>query len=291
MKTRVDCISCKVRQAVDVIKRSTDDPILQEKALKEMLRIICGLSFDRPPVAVRRDVEIVVKKMLGMNDPYQQHKEFSNQIGQMLYPELKKTVRESDNPLQSAIRLAVTGNIIDFGMFRFEEVDEEKIRATVDLSGRNSSAVDDSDALIERMHEARNIWYIADNCGELFFDRVLLEEIPAKEITMVVRGKPILNDATLEDAEFAGLAEYARLVDDGYDAPALILDKCLPEIREGFLDADLVISKGQGNYESLSEVDREVFFLLMVKCDVVAKDIGCNVGDVVIKRHLPGLTH
>lgn len=285
MKTRIDCISCKVRQAVDVISRATDDPILQERALKEMLRIIAGLSFDLPPVAVRRDVEIVVKNMLGVNDPYKQHKDFSNQVGKMLYPELKKIVRESDDPLKTAVRLAVTGNIIDFGMFRLDEVDEQKIRDTIESAMREPSVVDDSDALIDRIHEANDILYIADNCGEQFFDRVLLEEIPKEKITMVVRGNPILNDATLKDAEFAELTEIVSVIGDGYDAPALILDQCNPEVRKHFLDADLVISKGQGNYESLSEVEREVFFLLMVKCDMVAEDIGCKFGDVVIKRH------
>ncbi len=285
MKTRIDCISCKVRQAVDVIGRATDDPSLQERALKEMLRIIAGLSFDRPPVAVRRDVEIVVKNMLGVNDPYKPHKDFSNQVGKMLYPELKKIVRESDNPLKTAVRLAVTGNIIDFGMFRLDEVDEQKIRDTIESAMREPSAVDDSDALVDRIHEADNILYIADNCGEQFFDRVLLEEIPKKKITMVVRGNPILNDVTLKDAEFAELTEIVSVIGDGYDAPALILDQCNPEVRKHFLDADLVISKGQGNYESLSEVEREVFFLLMVKCDMVAEDICCKFGDVVIKRH------
>jgi uncharacterized protein with ATP-grasp and redox domains len=284
MRTHVDCIACKVRQAADVIKNVTDNPIIQEKALKTMLDIISGLSFERSPVAIRRDVENVVKDILKVEDPYLKHKEFSNRIGKLLYPELKKIVAGSDNPLKAAIKLAVTGNIIDFGMFKYDEVTEDKVRKTVETAMDLPSTVDDSDKLIERIREAENIWFIADNCGELFFDRVLLEEMTAEKITVVVRGNPILNDATMEDAEYTGLTDMVRVIDDGYDAPALILEGCTPEVRYGFFRADLVIAKGQGNYEALSLVEREIFFLLMVKCNVVADDIGCNEGEMIIKR-------
>ncbi|MBD3219360.1 MAG: DUF89 family protein [candidate division Zixibacteria bacterium] len=284
MRTHVDCIACKVRQAADVIKGATDDPLLQEKALKTMLGIISGLSFERSPVAIRRDVENVVKDILKVDDPYLKHKEFSNRIGKLLYPELKKIVKDSDNPQKTAIKLAVTGNIIDFGMFKYDEVTEEKVRKTVESAMELPSSLDDSDKLIERIDKAEDIWFIADNCGELFFDRVLIEEMPTEKITVVVRGNPILNDATLADAEFTGLTDIVKVVGDGYDAPALILEDCSPEVREGFFNADLVVAKGQGNYEALSLVEREIFFLLMVKCHVVADDIGCAEGEMIIRR-------
>jgi damage-control phosphatase, subfamily I len=283
VKTQIDCISCKVRQAVDVVKRCTDDPLVQEEAFRKMLEVMARTSFDRPPVAVRRDFEEIIKGILGLDDPYLEHKRLSNEIGRKLFPELKKIVSESENPLQTAIRLAVTGNIIDYGMFKIDEVDEIRVRKLIDDSMSQRSHIDESERLITGIEKAENIWYIADNCGELFFDRVLIEEMPAEKITVVVRGNPILNDATLEDARETGLTDIVKVIDDGYDAPALILDKCSPDVHKGFFDADLVISKGQGNYEALSLAKREIFFLLMVKCEVVARDIPCNLNDIIIK--------
>ncbi len=284
MKTFVDCIACKVRQATDVVKRCTDDPLLQEKALKEMLSLITELPFDRPPVAIRRDVEEVVKSVLGVNDAYLEHKRISNQIGALLYPYVKEIVEKSDNRLKTAIKLAVTGNIIDFGMFTIDEINEQKVRDTIAQGLEQLPEIDHTENLIERINESENIWYIADNCGELYFDRVLIEELPKGKVTVIVRGGPILNDATIKDAEKTGITKIAKVLPDGYNAPALILDKCDPQIREGFFDADLVICKGQGNYESLSEAGRRIFFLLTVKCNVVARDIGCKLGEIMILR-------
>lgn len=284
MKTVIDCIACKVRQAIDVVKRATDDPDLQERALKSMLETIVTLSFDRPPVAIRRDAENVVKAILGNPDPYIEHKELSNRIGLAMYPELKKIAADSENPLKTALRLAVAGNIIDFGMFKLEEIDEARVRNLVEETIAHAPAIDDSDQLIADMQRANSILYIADNCGELFFDRVLLEQMPAEKVTLVVRGKPILNDATLEDARYTGLCDLVNVIGDGNDTPALMLEECSPEVLDLFQSADLVISKGQGNYEALSLAPREIYFLLMVKCEVVSSDLSCNVGDIVIKR-------
>ena len=284
MKTVIDCVACKVRQAVDVVKRSTDDPVVQEKALKQMLETIVSLSFDKPPVAIRRDTENVVKEILGNADPYLEHKDLSNRIGSAIYPELKKITAASDNPLKTALRLAVAGNIIDFGMFKLDEINEARVRNLVEDTMAHAPVIDDSELLIESIKKADSILYIADNCGELFFDRVLLEEMPREKVTVIVRGKPILNDATLEDARFTGLCDLVKVVGDGNDTPALMLEECSREAYDLFYSADLVISKGQGNYEALSLAEREIYFLLMVKCEVVSADLSCNVGDIVIRR-------
>ena len=283
MKTVIDCIPCKIRQAVDVVKRSTNDPVLQEKALKKMLETIISLSFDRAPVAIRRDAENVVKEILGVTDPYLTHKEVSNHIGSIMYPELKKIVSQSSDRLSTALKLAVVGNIIDFGMYKLDEVGERQVRDLVQESLANLPGIDHTRELIKRINYADSILYIADNCGELFFDRVLLEEMPADKVTVVVRGKPILNDATMEDARATGLCDLVQVIGDGNDAPALILSECNAEVRELFNTSDLVISKGQGNYEALSLEKREIFFLLMVKCEVVATDLSCGVDEIVIK--------
>ncbi|HEC92753.1 MAG TPA: DUF89 family protein, partial [Candidatus Atribacteria bacterium] len=127
--------------------------------------------------------------------------------------------------------------------------------------------------------------YLADNAGEVVFDRLLIEELVeelGKEVIYVVRGKPIINDALIEDALFCGINKVAKITSSGSDAPGTILQHCSLEFIKLYQDADLIISKGQGNYESLSEEDRPIFFLFKAKCPVIARDVGCNVGDMVL---------
>ncbi len=122
---------------------------------------------------------------------------------------------------------------------------------------------------------------IGDNAGETIFDKVLIEELLNLEIIYAVRSGPIINDATIEDVELAGLNRQVRLISTGCDAPGVIRTECSQEFLKIFDEADIVISKGQGNYETLSEEEREIFFLLKVKCPVIAKHIGVDSGDYV----------
>ena len=131
---------------------------------------------------------------------------------------------------------------------------------------------------------ASRILYLADNTGEIVFDRLLLEQMPRDRITFAVKGGPVLNDATREDAEFTGITDLVRVIDNGTDIPGTVLSACSAEFREEFARADLVISKGQGNYETLDEEDKHIFFLLKVKCRVVSDDLHCDVGSAVVHR-------
>jgi len=132
--------------------------------------------------------------------------------------------------------------------------------------------------------EASDILYIADNAGEIVFDRILIEELVPGKVTLVVRGRPVLNDVTMEDAQSVGLLEIVDVLPNGSDAPGTILDDCSEAVRTRFAEADLVIAKGQGNFETLSNASRPVFFLLRVKCDVLAREIGYEVGSVVVAK-------
>ena len=136
----------------------------------------------------------------------------------------------------------------------------------------------------QAVFRADNILYLADNAGEIVFDRLLIELLPLEKITVAVRGFPTINDATMHDAETAGITKLVRVIDNGSDVPGTILDKCSEAFRYSFDRADLVISKGQGNYETLSEVDKDIFFLLKVKCPIIAKKISCPVGSLVLRR-------
>ncbi|NQU08240.1 MAG: DUF89 family protein, partial [Candidatus Abyssubacteria bacterium] len=131
---------------------------------------------------------------------------------------------------------------------------------------------------------AEHILYLADNAGEIVFDRLLLEALPVEKITVAVRGAPVINDATMEDAETAGIPQIAPVIANGSDAPGTLVEECSEEFRSCFNVADLIIAKGQGNYETLSDARKHIFFLLSVKCQLIAADISAPVGALVVKR-------
>ena len=134
---------------------------------------------------------------------------------------------------------------------------------------------------------ANNILYLGDNAGEIVFDRLLIEQLPCEKITFVVKGGPILNDALMEDAQIVGLTDVVDVIDNGSDAPGTILESCSEAFRLRFDESDLVIAKGQGNYETLSDVDKNIFFLVTPKCSVLARHLGREIGSLV----LSGLNH
>jgi uncharacterized protein with ATP-grasp and redox domains len=258
-----------IRQASESIQLVTKDPLRQEEAMKSILQAMYTM-LSETPVATRVDVHKMVRD-----------KKLSNEIGKKLYPKLKQIVKDSQNPLPTAIRLAIAGNIVDFGAFSPEKINEEHILATIDKVLNATPAVDDTPKLIAAINAASDILYIADNCGELFFDRVLIEELPLHKVTFVVCGYPFLNDATYEDARETGLTDIISVIDTG--SGSLLIENWKPSVREAFNQADLVIVKGQGRYGTMKSLDRELFCLLIAKCNVVARDVGCQVGDIIIE--------
>jgi uncharacterized protein with ATP-grasp and redox domains len=131
---------------------------------------------------------------------------------------------------------------------------------------------------------ATSILYLADNAGEIVFDRVLIETLGPQRVTVVVKGTPVLNDALAADAEAAGLVDFVEVIDNGSDAPGTLLEDCSEATRSRFQSAGMVIAKGQGNYETVSGATRPVWFALMAKCGVIARHIGCDPGSLVLQR-------
>ena len=177
----------------------------------------------------------------------------------------------------TAIRIAIAGNIIDFGANWDFDIENETYKVL-----EMNFAVCDYNGFKNKLDKAPKILYIGDNAGECVFDRILIEEIK-KPVTYVVRGVPIINDATYEDAVQAGIDGVATILSSGTDAPGTILETCSPEFKEVYKNSEFIISKGQGNYEALSKEKRPIFFLLKTKCNVVADDIGVDNGDIVLK--------
>jgi len=285
MKTYLDCIPCFISQSLEAARMSSDDENVHKKVLEEVMEHLQTISFSTPPPETSREVHHIIKKITGSKDPYKNVKLQANSTAKKLYPELKKMVEKANDSLFMAVKLAIVGNVIDFGtMNRFNIND--MINVVLNQEQLSEEAYKE---FIKTLDNSRTVLYIADNCGEIYFDKLLLEELSArnKKITYVVRANPIINDVTLEDAKTAGIDGIAEVIaaDEGSDksAPGILLKYASPVFLEKLDTCDMVISKGQGNYESLSDVNRRIFFLLVVKCPLVSRDIKEDVGKMVLK--------
>ncbi|HNW69421.1 MAG TPA: ARMT1-like domain-containing protein [Bacteroidales bacterium] len=217
-------------------------------------------------------------EIIGVDDPFEEEKSNSNKIAMGLYARWKNEVLESSDPFNLALRLAVAGNIMDYGAY--EKFD---IRHTIQKVLSADFTIDASSRLKNKIKKAKKILYLGDNAGEIVFDKIFIETIMHNNLTYVVRGASILNDATLEDAKNTGMDLAADVFSNGYGAPSTILRKCSREFQKVFQEADLIISKGQGNLEGLiTHHDPRIFFLLMVKCDVIADLLQVQKGDFVV---------
>ena len=282
MRIFLDCIPCFVRQALDSARLATDDERIHEQVVREVLRLAADLDMSQSPPAIGQQIHRLIRKLIDNNDPYRELKQRFNRLALRLCAELEERVRTSEDPLETAVRLAIAGNIIDLGVKT--SIEESDVARTI----RDCLTADFDNQQIEEFRnavsQAGKILYLADNAGEIVFDRLLIEQLPYEKVTVVVKGNPVINDATIEDADVAGLTRIVEVIDNGSDAPGTILETCSQTFRDRFEDADLIVAKGQGNYETLSDADKNIFFILKAKCPVIASDLGCEVGEMILQR-------
>ncbi|MCD4701378.1 MAG: ARMT1-like domain-containing protein [Candidatus Aegiribacteria sp.] len=286
MKAELECLPCLVRQAREVAIMSTNDSSMQKKIMRSCFAYMSETDLDRSPPEIAQGIGRIVRSMTGIDDPYRNVKSIHTAAALEMLPEMEKIVTKSDDPFVTGLRLAIAGNIIDLGA-------KEKVSDN-DISGILNEAMHlplygaDPRQLKAEIDKADSVLYLADNAGETVFDRVFLEQFTSEKVTVAVRGAPAINDATLYDAKEAGLDRVARLIDNGSGAPATVLSDCSPEFIDIFKKADVIIAKGQGNYESLSSSDANIFFLFRVKCDLVAEHSGFPVGSLVLLKASDG---
>jgi len=271
-----------VGQALKAVQFITDDKIIHEKVVREVLRTAGEMDLSSTPPAMGQIIHQVIRQYTGNEDPYREVKKHSNQLGLKMYPELKGKIEQSENPFEMAVRVAIAGNIIDFA--KINELDDEKIYQVIEDSFTAPLPKENVNEFRRAIEDANDILFLGDNAGEIVFDRLLLEQMPQEKITFAVRGGPVINDATMKDAEDAGITELVEVIDNGSDAPGTILESCSEDFVRRFETADLIVAKGQGNFETLSDVENNIFFLLKVKCPVVTQDVGLEVGSLVLKR-------
>ncbi len=283
MKTYLDCIPCFIRQALDAARLATSDKITHERVLRGVMDAVGRMDFNQSPPVMGQQIHRIVRKLSRNKDPYKHVKDRFNRQALDLYPQYKKMIEQSTMPLEAAVRLAIAGNIIDLGPS--SEIDQSGIDEAIGYawSGRLQGNMG---LLEEAVRSAENILYLGDNSGEIVFDCLLIEQLPMDKVTFAVRGSPVINDATMADAEKTGMTGLVKVIDNGSDAPGTIIEECSEVFRRQFNKADLVISKGQGNYETLSDVAKDIFFILKAKCPVIAQHIGCDLGSLVILSRL-----
>ncbi len=277
MRVYLDCWPCLLRQALSAARRAGASPELQRLILEETMSELRALSADATPPEMGERIHRLVRERAQAPDPYLDVKRDATAQALTLLPTLRARVEKAGDPLQTAVRIAITGNIIDYGV-----AETFDLEATLERVLDAKPPIDDLPVLRQALARVDEVLYLADNAGETVFDRVLIEVLPVR-VRYAVKAGPVLNDATREDGIAAGLDRVAEIVDTGSDAMGAPLGLCSPAFHQQFNRAQLIIAKGQANYETLSGVDAPICFLLQAKCSVIAEDIGVSPSSVIIK--------
>ncbi len=281
MKATTECIPCYLKQVHSAITAIISDEAEIDRLMKRVLPYIIGTSLALTPAENSTIILREVNKLLNTQDPFYQQKRHCNQIALQWEEELNSCLERSSDRLRTAIKLSVVGNVIDLGIK--EKVD---IGATFKSIFEEGFVLDDSDRLIEVVKSGKKkLLFIGDNAGEIAFDKVLVKELlrNQNQVVYVVKGGAILNDALMEDAQEVGMTRLCRVIDTGSDWVGVVEKHTSQEFMRAYHEADVIISKGQGNYETLTEMERGVFHILKAKCDVIARDLGVWRGKMVCK--------
>ena len=277
MKASLDCIPCFVRQAVRAAALSTDDPALQRQAVNEALARIAGLSLDSIPALLSRQVYAAVREVTGTADPFAEMKAESNQTALAFIPGIRTRIGGSPNPLYAAVEAALAGNVIDMGVEETYTLDEE-----LESTFSNGNSIDDYQLFSDALDSCKSLLYLCDNAGEIALDVLLIEQLKKHtDVVAAVKSGPAINDATMADAKEVGLTDLAPVIETGAAAVGVDWENASDEFQRAFTEADIILSKGQANFETLEERGENIFFLFKTKCPVVAKALGVEEGATV----------
>jgi len=259
----------------------TEDETKRIQILNEVSKMLPGLDPERDPAYNSSLVLFRVNHLMSATDPYAEERKKYDKLAMEMIPELRGEIEASEDPLEMAIRVSVVGNVIDLGIK--EKVD---IEGTLELAKGSGFKIFEIEELRSELKNAKRVLYILDNAGEIVFDSLLIEQIRklGKAVIAVVRGGPILNDAVMDDAKRVGLDKIAKVIDTGNNFVGVIRERCSPVFLKALDTAELVIAKGQGNYETLEGTRNDIFFILKAKCAAVAEHLGVKEGDLVLKR-------
>lgn len=278
MRLFLDCVPCMLRQALEASRIVTDDIEIQDKVVEETMKILLNYKSYRNSPDLAREIHQIIKIQTGNIDPYSKIKENDLEAAKNIYPYLKEFLNCKDDRTYWALKIAATGNNIDAAVYK-----DINLTKCIETELDKNFSICDIEIFESKLKEASNILIIGDNTGETVFDKILIESLSGIPTTYGVRNEPIINDVTEKDAIASGLSEVARIVSTGCNAPGLILEDCSDEFIDIFNKSDIIISKGQGNYEALSEENGNVFFLLKAKCPMIARKLNANLNEYIFK--------
>lgn len=283
MKTYLDCMPCLTRNAVTIARKCTGDPVLQRRIVTEAMHLLANCDLHWAPPLYARDIAEIALKLSGdpLADPYRQEKDKSTALARQLLNELKTIPEYDPDSFESRLRLAIAGNILDFGVFADLNL-EEAVR-TIRQAFTRPIDRDAVRKLEARIRDSRKILYVLDNCGEAVFDRVFIELFKDK-VTIGVRGGNSLNDVTGKELEISGFDASFPAVDNGSRIPGTMPEFIGEEFRRAMESADLIIAKGQGNFETMDEIPYPASFLFLAKCPVVIRKIGAEMKSIQIRN-------
>lgn len=281
MQSFVDCVHCYLKQAVTCMSIAGIDEDRQYGILFDLMDDIKSMDRKRTPAENSTEILLKVYKLINSDDPYKEVKKKSNLLALEWYPLLKDFLKRSQNRLHDALKISASGNVIDLGINRSFD-----INASLKHSLDAGFSKDDFGMFFNKLDKEDEIVIVGDNAGEIVFDQLLVEELSSmgKKVTYIVKGGPVLNDATMEDAIQVGMDKAARVITTGSNYLGVPIQKVSGEVGRLLKESGLVISKGQANFESLEHekmAEGRIFFLLKIKCECVAKVAGANFGDVV----------
>lgn len=283
MKISYECGPCFLRQAREAMDLSTDDDKLKMEIMEDIFKFLNdNFRLGANSNGMGSEMHNLIKQKTGCTDPYYKEKIEGNEIALKFLPEVKKILEEDDS-LENHVKIAIIGNILDFGAFTLDDDMESVIKASL----KKDLAVKDIEEFENSLNTHDKVLYLVDNTGEIVFDKLLLSKIKEYDldITIAVKSEPILNDACMKEALDAGLDEFGEIVEIGAGTVGYVDSKISDEFRKIFDDHTFIISKGMGNYEGLSEIDlssKDIYFLLCAKCNTISKDIGVNLHDMLI---------
>lgn len=283
MRTSLECLPCFVRQAVGSARLVTEDEEAILRMMQNIFRRLSTVNFSLTPPEIAQELHAVIRTELNHPDPFQAIKQMSTQRALELAAEAQTAITTSPNPFASAVAFAIAGNILDFGMK--SEWNEEIIAKSFAEAVEKGRRFDEEkiSRLYNEIDKAERVLILGDNAGEAVFDRLLIEHFPRKTgIYYAVKSAPVINDVTVDEAVDSGLDKVATIISNGADIPGTVLKKCSTEFLEIFNTADVVVSKGQGNFETLNEEKRKIWFLFQVKCPVIARHYNYSVGNWLI---------
>ncbi len=293
MKPHLLCLPCTVRTAYDVAKRATKDEDLQKKVVLETIKWIASQTQNYSnilPNVFHTKVCRIAKEITGNPDPFLKLKRITNKRALKVLPILEGQVQRQkrfEDAFKLAVKGSICGNAIDFEVesYRFNPEDFERILLNClkeDLS------IDDTNKLAKLLSKSSEVLYLLDNAGEIVFDKLLIKIISERyrcKIFAAVKEGAVLNDATLEDAKQIGLDEIATIITTGNDHIGICLEESSREFLNRLREADIVVAKGQGYYESLTEINLGVprCYVLRAKCIKVAEELKVPINGNVVK--------